>query len=52
MTKKLQEIVIGYLVKHYADHESKEELSKQFNEIDKDKDGIITKEDLMREFEP
>ena len=49
-TKKLQEVVISYLVTHYADDEDKEELLKAFKAVDVDQDGKITREELYNAF--
>lgn len=51
-TKKLQEVVIDYLVTHYANDEDKEELLKAFKAIDQDNDGKITREELYNAFAP
>ena len=47
---QLQEVVISYLVTHYADDEDKEELLKAFKAVDVDQDGKITREELYNAF--
>ena len=49
-TKKLQEIVIHYLVTKYADDSKKEVLNNVFHAIDTNHDGIISKDELCAAF--